>query len=103
MERSMFVVSWGRNGHSSVSFHKCLLLLDDQARTVSVSSTGIIFDRGSIINGQTVVSGLEPRVIEFNKRYFVKGQEWGNAYKYIGNTRWDAFQIMMLCEYCHAL
>ncbi|KAF2657198.1 hypothetical protein K491DRAFT_777312 [Lophiostoma macrostomum CBS 122681] len=80
MGRVVYIVHWGRTPAHSISFHHCLLVLDEPYSKVDKYATGQIFDWGSM------ASKGRCRLKAFNEEALLKGQQNRNTYEYVGET-----------------
>lgn len=96
--RSVVLITWGRNGQSSWSFHKCILIADEVIAQVSEDTAGTHWDWGSIIGGDKVTVNPPVQNREFTKKIFQKGVQYGNTYNIVGTTDWSDDKIKKLCK-----
>ncbi|OTA55662.1 hypothetical protein K449DRAFT_425721 [Hypoxylon sp. EC38] len=96
VDRSIFVVSWGRNGHSSWSFHKCILITDDVTNEVTRDTTGTLYDWGSIVENVRITVRPPVQIKRFNPTMFDKGVRFRNSYSFRGTTNWSDEKIKHL-------
>ncbi|KAI1453489.1 hypothetical protein F4805DRAFT_443377 [Annulohypoxylon moriforme] len=87
-DRSIFVVSWGRNGHSSWSFHKCILITDIVTTEVTRDTIGTHYDWGSIVENVTITENPPVQIRRFSPTMFDKGVQFRNSYSFRGTTNW---------------
>ncbi|KAI0892458.1 hypothetical protein F4806DRAFT_479832 [Annulohypoxylon nitens] len=97
-DRSIFVVSWGRNGHSSWSFHKCILITDVVTNQVTRETTGTHYDWGSIVENVTITEKPPVQIRRFNTTMFDKGVQFRNSYTFKGTTNWSDEKIKKLFD-----
>ncbi|KAI1418411.1 hypothetical protein F5Y13DRAFT_149117 [Hypoxylon sp. FL1857] len=92
-DRSIFVVSWGRNGQSSWSFHKCILITDSVVKRVSRGTAGTHYDWGSMIGNVRVTENPPVQIKKFTPAMFDKGVRYRNSYEFKGITNWSDEKI----------
>ena len=97
-ERSIIIVAWGRNGRSSCSFHKCILIADAVITEVRRDTTGTHWDWGSIVENVKITKNPPVQIKRFNPSMFDKGERFRNSYMFRGKTDWSDAKIKELCK-----
>jgi hypothetical protein len=97
-ERSIIIVSWGRNGRSSWSFHKCILIADSVITEVRRDTTGMHWDWGSIVENVKITKKPPVQIKRFSPSMFDKGELYRNSYLFRGTTDWSDAKIKQLCK-----
>ncbi|KAI0466089.1 hypothetical protein F4859DRAFT_527532 [Xylaria cf. heliscus] len=96
--RAVFIVAWGRNGQSSWSFHKCILIADFVTKKVHRDTPGTHYDWGSIVQNVKITENPPVQIREFSPAMFDKGVEYRNSYTFKGTTNWSDEKIKLFYD-----
>ncbi|ETS75373.1 hypothetical protein PFICI_12317 [Pestalotiopsis fici W106-1] len=95
--RSVVLITWGRNGQSSWSFHKCILIANTEINQVTEETIGTHWDWGSIVGGVKITVNPPVQQKKFlEEDIFKKGEKYGNTYHIVGTTNWSDDKIKEL-------